>query len=324
MEHADPPRPGLNFSNGRINIGRIDDLLNCGIGVPKKYTQKRWVEGNGEYYDDPWGNIWMRMVDGCLQGEIIKPALKNWNQLDSMNLPDYSDTDELVKMRKVFAQPTDKFKIASVGGGIFSIARYLRKMEVYFLDMAMYPEELKRLHAIIAKVYETKIHAVADANADGFVFYEDMGTQNGLLFSPDMWREYFRDEYTRLFGIAHDYGMKVLMHSCGKNWPILPDLLQAGVDCFQFDQPAIYDMPALAELLCQHKAALWSPVDIQKVLPTGNRKFIEAETRKMIEIFRGGLIGRNYSDLPGIGVEQEWDTWAYNIFMEESAATCRQ
>ena len=85
--------------------------------------------------------------------------------------------------------------------------------------------------------------------------------------------------YTRLLGIAHDYGMKVLMHSCGQNWAIVPDLLDAGVDVFQFDQPALYDMPKLAALLRERKAALWSPVDIQKILPTGDRAIIEAGAR---------------------------------------------
>ena len=51
--------------------------------------------------------------------------------------------------------------------------------------------------------------------------------------------------------------------------------------------------------------SLWSPVDIQKVLPTGNEDFIHAESRKMCEIFDGCLIAKNYPDLSGIGVTEE-------------------
>jgi hypothetical protein len=29
---------------------------------------------------------------------------------------------------------------------------------------------------------------------------------------------------------------------------------------------------------------------------------------------RGGLIAKNYGDLHGIGVEPEWDQWAYEAF----------
>jgi uroporphyrinogen decarboxylase len=145
---------------------------------------------------------------------------------------------------------------------------------------------------------------------------EDMGTQTGLLFSPRMFRFYFKDMYTRLFSIAHEYGMQVFMHSCGQNWAIVPDLLEAGVNVFQFDQPALYNMPKLAALLKERKAALWSPVDIQKILPTGDRAIITAGARELVETFRGGLICKNYGDLYGIGVQEEWDRWAYETILE--------
>ena len=152
--------------------------------------------------------------------------------------------------------------------------------------------------------------------ADGIFFAEDMGTQTGLLFSPKMFRFYFKDMYTRLFGLAHDYGMKVIMHSCGQNRAILPDLLEAGVDVFQFDQPTLYDMPELAALLTKHRAALFSPVDIQKILPTGDRKTILAGARELVDTFWGGLLCKNYMDLPGIGVQEAWDDWAYQAICE--------
>ena len=105
-----------------------------------------------------------------------------------------------------------------------------------------------------------------------------------------MFRFYFKAEYTRLLSIAHEYGMKVLMHSCGSNWAIVDDLIDCGVDCFQFDQPAIYDMPKLAAKFRERKASLWSPVDIQKILPTGDKAYIESEAECMCKLFDGFLI----------------------------------
>jgi hypothetical protein len=74
-------------------------------------------------------------------------------------------------------------------------------------------------------------------------------------------------------------------------------------------------MPKLAALLKERQAALWSPVDIQKILPTGDRAIIEAGAREMYDIFEGGLICKNYGDLAGIGVEEAWDDWAYNTIL---------
>ncbi len=305
IAHANPPRPGMDFTGGRQ-----EDILHSGL-TPHGYRQRRWVEGPREYYDDEWGNLWVRMVDGSIKGEIFRPAIQEWDQLDDLRPPDYSHPDCAAEPVALFSQPTDKFKLIWIGGWIFDNARYLRKMEVYFADLALYPAEVDRMHRIVAAVYEQKIHLAGRAGADGIAIGEDMGTQTGLLFSPRMFRRYFKEMYTRLFGIAHEYGMKVFMHSCGQNWAIVPDLLDAGVDVFQFDQPTLYDMPKLAALLRERRAALWSPVDIQKILPTGDRTLIEAGAREMVDIFEGGLICKNYLDLPGIGVRPEWDQWAY-------------
>ena len=316
IEHRDPPRCGMTFDNGRVN-----DMLGCGL-APRGYRQKRWVEGKVEYYDDQWGNLWVRMIGGSLKGEILKPVIENWSQLDDLQPPDYSHPDCAARMNALFSQPTEKFKLAHIGGWIFDNARYLRKMEVYFLDMALYPQEVWRMHEVVAGVYEEKIHLAGKAGADGIMIGEDMGTQTGLLFSPAMFRDYFKEMYTRLLSIAHNYGMKVLMHSCGQNWEIVPDLLDAGVDVFQFDQPALYDMPKLAALFRERRAALWSPVDIQQILPTGDRQRIEAGANEMMDIFQGGLICKNYGDLNGIGVRPEWDMWAYRAICKRAGLAC--
>jgi len=121
--------------------------------------------------------------------------------------------------------------------------------------------------------------------------------------------------YCKLFGMAHECGLKVFMHSCGKNRQILEPLLLAGVDCFQFDQPTVYDMADLAQLLKKYKAGLWSPVDIQKILPTGDRQIIEKGVEDMFKHFEGCLIFRNYGDLKGIGVKEEWNNWAYEAIL---------
>ena len=310
LEHRNPVRPGLTFDSDRLN-----DMCWGGPESPKGYTQKRWVEGQYEYYDDMWGNIWARMTDGCAAGEIFKPAIEDWAQLKDYQVPQYDFAETVNSMRGGFAKGEDKFRLAGMPGWVFASSRYMRKMEIYLMDLLLYPEELKQLHDKVASVYELLIRAAGEAQAEGIFFCEDMGTQNCLLFSPALWQEYFGDLYRRLFGLAHEYGMKVFMHSCGQNRQILEPLLQAGVDCFQFDQPTVYDMVDLAQVLKKYKAALWSPIDIQKIMPTGNRQIIEKGVDDMFKHFEGGLIFKNYGDLKGIGVQAEWDNWAYQAIL---------
>jgi hypothetical protein len=308
LNHTGAPRPGMTFNRNRIN-----DFCFAGLDKGMTYCQRRWVEGKVEYYDDVWGNLWMRMKDGCVKGEIFKPFITDWCQLDDLKAPHFDVEKGAAQARRTFSEMSeDLFKVARLGGWIFADARYIRRMDVYFLDMALYPDELHRLHRVIADFYEKKIHAAGKAGADAIMIVEDMGTQRGLLFSPDMFRDYFKDMYTRLFAVAHEYGMKVLQHSCGSNQQIIDDMMDTGIDCFQFDQPMIYDMDWLAGKLRQRGGCLWSPVDIQKVLPSGDREYIEAETERMCSTFDGMLMVKNYPDLPGIGVREEWDDWAYN------------
>jgi uroporphyrinogen decarboxylase len=319
LEHANPERPGLTFSSLAMPDGsvvqRINDVIWCGLGPSKTFKQRKWVEGTIEYHDDEWGNIWHRKVDGSSGGEIFQPALKNWKQLDSLVLPDYDDPDRYKGVAEAFARPTDKFKMVFLPGWVFATSRYLRKMEVYFVDLIECREEIDRLHAVVTDLFVRVIHRFADCGAEGIFYCEDLGTQNRVLIGPRMWRDVFKPHYDRLVGAAHERNMKVFMHSCGYNWDLLDDLIAAGIDCFQFDQPAAYDMPALAAKLRKHKVALWAPVDIQKVMPTGDRAFIESEARRLVETFRGGLILKNYDDLHGIGVKPEWDMWAYNAIL---------
>lgn len=304
------PRPGLNFDRGRC-----DDFCWGWVGSTG-YQQRRWSEGPREFYDDEWGNLWVRMKDGCVKGEIHRPVLERWEDLPRLRLPVYEQAAGVARLQADFAKgdPT-RLRIAGIGGWVFDNARYLRKLETYLADLGEGRPELDELHRQVGAVFEAKIRIAGEAGAEAIAIGEDLGTQSGPLFGPKMFRRHFKALYTRLMGLAHGYGMKVLMHSCGQNRLLLDDLIDCGVDAFQFDQPTVYDYADLSALFRRRGIALWSPVDIQKVLPTGDRALIEAEARRMCDAFAGRLICKVYPDLPGIGVKEEWDQWAYEAIL---------
>lgn len=311
FEGNDKIRPGLNFDRGRIN-----DFAGCSV-TAADFTQKRWDENGFEYYDDEWGNLWRRLKTGCHCGEICKPAIDEWKKLDEIVLPNYTEDICYENIRQAYlSTDEEKFRLVGMPGWVFERARYLRNMDTYLMDMIDNTDKLDVLHTFIANILSGIIDKAAEIKADAIFFCEDMGTQENLLFGPEMWRHFFRDIYSRLFGKVHDYGMKVVMHSCGYNWDILPDLISAGVNCFQFDQPLLYDTKKLSEFFKAHNVVLWSPVDIQRVMPTGNRELIENSAREMVQAYKGRLICKNYSDLAGIGVKEEWDDWAYDAICQ--------
>ena len=314
LDFADPDRIGMNFGNGRMN-----DFCGAGIGGTHGSKLRTWVEGNLEYSEDMWGNIWYRIVGMSQSGEIFKPALQEWSQLKDYQLPDLADPKNFEQAREVFSKNHDQYRVGNLPGFPFAICRYLRKMENYFQDLVLEREHVDELHDRVTSLLEGVIDGLADAGADGIIFCEDWGTQERLLVSPTMWRDIFKPLFRRLCGRAHARGMHVLMHSCGYVWDIIEDLAEVGINALQFDQPALYGLERLADQLQRVKVALYSPVDIQKVLPTGDRRRIVAEAKKMVKLFsgdHGGFIAKNYGDLHGIGVMPEWDQWAYDAFVK--------
>ncbi|NLX03847.1 MAG: hypothetical protein GXY33_01750 [Phycisphaerae bacterium] len=316
LDQTCPERIGLNFGGE----GRLNDMWGCGVGGTHGSREKVWTEGQFEFHLDVWGNVWHRIIGMSQAGEIFKPALEDWSQLKDYQLPDLANPENFERCREVFTKEAgDHYRLGSLPGFPFSICRYLRKMEVYFQDLVLEREHIDELHDRVTELLEKMIVQFGKAGADGVFFCEDWGTQERLLVSPPMWREIYKPLFARLCGTAHQNGMHVLMHSCGYIWEIIDDLAEVGVNALQFDQPALYGLERLAGKLKGLKVCLYSPVDIQRVLPTGRKTDIVAEARRMVELFGGGgggLIAKNYGDLHGIGVEDEWDQWAYEAFVQ--------
>ena len=302
-------RIGFNFTIE----GWRNDM--AGAGIAHGLEPKRWVEGDTEYYYDIWGNLWHRLEGMSAGGEVLDPVLDDWSKLDDLELPNLTDPSFYEPAAQLAATDKERF-LTGFMPWVFATARYMRKMEIYFMDLVLERERIDELHDKITTLLEDVIVQYGKAGVDAVMFCEDLGIQDRTLISPEMWRDVFREHYERLTSKAHEYGMKVIQHSCGYNMALIDDLCEAGIDCLQFDQPAAYEQPALAEKLRKHKVGLFSPCDIQKVLPTGDRDFIRSEVKRLVDNFRGGFIAKNYGDLHGIGVEPEWNKWAYDAFVE--------
>jgi len=159
--------------------------------------------------------------------------------------------------------------------------------------------------------------------ADGVMFCEDWGTQERLLVSPKMWRDLFKPDFTRLCAAAKQRGLHVWMHSCGYIWDIIPDLIESRIAVLQLDQPGLFGVDRLAEDF-GGRVNFWCPVDIQRVLPTGDLDRIDAFARDLVERLspfgrdggRAGFIAGYYGSNDAIGVRPEWQDHACRAFVK--------
>lgn len=70
---------------------------------------------------------------------------------------------------------------------------------------------------------------------------DDLGTMDRLMISPAMWRRFYKPAWKAAFDVCHRHGAKVWFHSCGYIWPLLEDLIEIGVDCWNPFAPYVKD-----------------------------------------------------------------------------------
>lgn len=273
---------------------------------------KRWER------TDEWGNTWGR-IDPTSKGEVVRGVLDQLEDLGKYRFPDFGNPADYENVRIVRNSNADHWLIGSLPGFAFNIARKMRKLEQYLMDLVLEREQMSRLHDRIDTILEQMIVNYAAAGVDAVMFPEDWGTQNGMLVDPGLWRAEFRPRFERLCGVAHSHDVKVFMHSCGKIEAIVPDLIESGIDLLQFDQPNLHGIDTLAAYQEDNDITFWCPVDIQTTLQLQNRDAIEAKADEMLEklwIGQGGFIAGYYNDTASIGLDPEWQEIACRRFVE--------
>jgi uroporphyrinogen decarboxylase len=116
---------------------------------------------------------------------------------------------------------------------------------------------------------------------DGIFFYEDMGFKEKPFMSPDMYRELIQPAHKRSIDWAHAHGLKVIMHSCGFIEPLLPGMIEAGIDMLQaMEVKAGMDVLRLNQLYGD-KIGFMGNIDIREIA-SNDRRRIDAELQKKI------------------------------------------
>ncbi len=118
------------------------------------------------------------------------------------------------------------------------------------------------------------------------------------MVAPDYWRRVFKPRYKEQFRIAHEHGLDVFFHSCGKVDEIVPDLIEVGVDMLNLGQPALNAPDCKSGIehmgkLYAGKVCFCTPADYQTTSIQGTPAENREEVRRIIESMDtpdGGLI----------------------------------
>jgi uroporphyrinogen decarboxylase len=232
--------------------------------------------------------------------EIVEYPLKDAQDVDDVrkhawpttDLFDYSVLDERIQ-----AMQTDGEHCLMVwNGNIFESSWYMRGFENMFLDLVMNPE---LAHEIMERVtvffidHFTKMLEVADGRV-GLVFTaDDIGGQNGLLMSLDMWEQNLKPYHVRLNKAIHEFGAKVIYHTDGAVMKAVDGLIDMGIDVLQALQFSAKGMnPKALKDQFGDRLCFEGGVSVQTTLPFGSAEDVRQETEELMTILgkQGGYI----------------------------------
>ncbi len=138
------------------------------------------------------------------------------------------------------------------------------------------------------QVNQQIFEAAADL-IDVFFIGNDFGSQAGPLIGPALFRRFIVPNLRRLAGLGHDYGIKVMMHCCGSFAPLMPAMIEAGVDGLQALQPCTPEMqPAELKARFGKQLVFNGCIDSQHVLIEGTPELVRRRTRDVLEIMKAG------------------------------------
>lgn len=292
MTGQDPHNPHGGGNPYDLEIALEEDLLLTSVGWANSYYM-------GEDYTDEWGVAWQAKPyatpfgDGCYT-EIVAHPLAADEALDAYQPPDPQRPELYQAAARVLQTHQAEYWIVGVTvTTIFETAWALRGLERMLTDFAVNPELAERILQLPYQYHLAAAQKLAALGVDMIWLGDDVGTQQGMLLSPKMWRKFFKPKMAALIAAvkAINPQVKVAYHSDGNIAAIIPDLIEIGLDVLNPIQPACMD-PAKLKQAYGKNLCFWGSIDEQYTLPFGAPADVANEVRTRLETIgqNGGLI----------------------------------
>jgi len=243
---------------------------------------------NDDHFRDVFGVVWDRRIDrdiGIPVGTVLpEPDLRQLVMPDPLDPRFFSNIQSEIRFKP------DLFRVFQIGFSLFERAWTLRGMENLLMDFCLNPGFVHELFSSIADYNIRQIKKALEYDIDAVYFGDDWGQQHGLIMGYQTWKDFIYPQLKRMYQTVRAEGKFVMIHSCGDVDELFPDLIEAGVACFNPFQPEVMD---IYSLLNQYRGRLsfHGGLSIQKTLPFGTADEVTAEATRLINDGRkGGLI----------------------------------
>jgi uroporphyrinogen decarboxylase len=239
---------GLRGAALRVALGH-DLIITSSPNIGASYE----MPGTPDEYECEWGARWKWVTngEGGRYTETVGHPLAGVKDFASYRLPDPLGASN----QAIYAEARDL--VTTYGGThaifgslyqtVFEAAWILRGMQALLTDMATNKDFA---HDLFERLTEYSIAAgreLASTGVDVIWLGDDFGTQHRMLLSPRMWREFIKERYARIIAAlkAANPSLKVGYHCDGFIEPIIPDLIDIGLDLLNPVQPLSMNPAAL-------------------------------------------------------------------------------
>jgi len=296
-------------------------------------VKQTWVSNNyamegithaqeGDAHVDDWGIEWVRVGPF---NQIRRSPLVASSRDDIVRYTyPYHRVDRLLaNMDPVMLHAADFFIGCDVSPCLFEMVFRLRGMENAILDLVAQPDlAAQMLDQAAAFAIALAEEACDRFSLDWLWTGDDIAGQEAMIMSPQCWRDKIRPHLGEIFAVGKSRGLYVAYHSCGAIRPIIPDLIEIGLDVLN---PIQCNCPGMAPLELKRdfgdRLTFMGGVDTQDLLPYGTVDQVRRETARLIEGMTsdgGGYILAASHTIPP-------ETPTGNIFaMYEAAGVSRQ
>jgi uroporphyrinogen decarboxylase len=304
----------------RVDEAVLRQLGSDGRGVwdrkPRPVEERNLQRKPGEPYVDDFNIGHIETGPGDTFPGIYPLTESTIETLDSFAWPDMNDMTRFSEVRDRAARLSEEGEYAVFASpwliSPFERALQLQGMDTFLLNMALKPDFAQAVLKKLTDLY--KQHLInflgeLDGNADIIILADDLGTQESLLISPEMYREMLKPLHADLIELIKDQAdIKVFFHSDGDIFDLIDDLVEIGIDILNPIQTSAGRMSNLPELKKRYgkNVAFCGAVDTHHVLPDGTPEEVQAEVRRVIHTLGPGggyLVASVHSVMNGVPAE---------------------
>jgi len=288
----------LHNPHGGGNTYELERLL----GEDMLLTSVGWANSyylDDKAYTDEWGIGWAvqpyeTQFGGGHYTEIAHHPLASDSAISSYSPPDPNRTELYSAAEGMIRDFKSEYWIVGVTvTTIFETAWALRGLEQIMLDMVTNPDLANHLLDIPYHYHLAAARKLVQMGVDMIWTGDDVGSQNRMLISPQMWRRYLKPRMANFIAElkAINPALKVAYHTDGNVEPIIPELIEIGIDVLNPVQPASMN-PAKIKEQYGNRLCFWGTIDEQYTLPFGSPAEVEAEVLERLRTVGkdGGLI----------------------------------